>query len=189
MKKRSLRALCESAMLAALAIVLSFIKIPVGAGFGGFGGSVDLVMIPIILCAFRWGLGWGLGCGLAVGTLKFFLAGGVAVNWESMLLDYSLAYAFVGFAGLLPGKKKLLWLAALIGCLARFFIHFLSGVTIYAEYMSDIFGLSMNNVFVYSLLYNGSYMLPNTLLAVILCLVIGKVAGKRLSAAPKEENA
>ena len=32
--------------------------------------------------------------------------------------------------------------------------------------MEDIFGLHMTNVWVYSLLYNGSYMLPNTILAV-----------------------
>ena len=110
--------------------------------------------------------GCGLGAGLVFGTLKFFLAGGTAINWQSMLLDYSLAYMFVGFAGLLRGKSGTAWLAALIGCAARFLVHFVSGVTIYAEYMEDIFGLHMTNVWVYSLLYNGSYMLPNTILAV-----------------------
>lgn len=183
--RKSIQALSESAMLAAFSIVLSFLKIPIGVGFGGFGGSVDLVMVPIILCAARWGLGWGLGCGLAVGTLKFFLAGGVALNWESMLLDYSLAYMAVGLSGLLKRKPSLLWLGALIGCLGRFFIHFLSGITVYADYAEDIFGLSAPSVALYSLLYNGSYMLPNTVLAVLLCLFMSKTLGKRFLAEGK----
>lgn len=173
-----LRCLAECAVFVALALALSYLKIPIGFSFGGFGGSIDLVMIPLIIVAYRWGLGWGLGAGLVFGTLKFFFAGGAAVNWQSMLLDYSVAYMFVGFAGLLKRKKGLMWLAALIGCLARFVIHFISGITIYAEYMEDIFGLPMTNVWVYSALYNGSYMLPNTIIAVLVCIVLERVLSK-----------
>ena len=180
MKNKNLQALVECAILVAMAIGLSYLKIPIGLEFGGFGGSIDLVMIPIIVAACRWGLGWGLGAGLIFGTLKFFFAGGSAVNWQSMLLDYSVAYAFVGFAGVLKRKPDEMWLAALIGCLCRFVIHFISGITIYAEYMEDILGLHMTNVWVYSLLYNGTYMLPNTILAVILCLILGKALKKQL---------
>ncbi len=172
MKNEKLRALTECSIFIALSIVLSYLKIPIGLSFGGFGGSIDLVMIPLIVAACRWGLGWGLGSGLVFGTLKFFLAGGAAINWQSMLLDYSVAYMFVGFAGLLMRKKGLMWLAALIGCICRFVIHFISGITIYAEYMKDIFGLHMTNVWVYSALYNGSYMLPNTIIAVVACILL-----------------
>ena len=73
-----------------------------------------------------------------------------------------------------------MWLAALIGCIGRFIIHFISGITIYAEYMEDIFGLTMTNTWVYSALYNGSYMLPNTILAVVVCLILGKSLKKQL---------
>jgi thiamine transporter len=172
MRDKKLLALVEGAIIVALAIGLSYLKIPIGLEFGGFGGSVDLVMIPLILYAIRRGWIWGLGAGLVFGTLKFFMAGGVAVNWQSMLLDYSVAYMFVGFAGLLMRKKGLMWLAALIGCICRFVIHFISGITIYAEYMKDIFGLHMTNVWVYSALYNGSYMLPNTIIAVVACILL-----------------
>ena len=160
----TLRCLTECAVFTALALALSYLKIPIGFSFGGFGGSIDLVMIPLILAAFRWGLGWGLGVGLVFGTLKFFFAGGSAVNWQSMLLDYSIAYMF----------------AALIGCFCRFVIHFISGITIYAEYMEDIFGLPMTNVWVYSALYNASYMLPNTIIAVLVCLLLEKPLSKFL---------
>lgn len=178
---KTLRAVCESAMFCAFALALSYLKIPIGVSFGGFGGSIDLVMVPLILCAVRWGLGWGLAAGLVFGTLKFFLAGGVAINWESMLLDYSVAYMAVGLAGLFRRKPALIGLAAAVGCAARFAVHWLSGITIYAEYMSDIFGLTMTNVSVYSLLYNGSYMLPNTVVALVCCLLLRKPLQKYLS--------
>lgn len=175
MKNKTLRTLCEGAVLVALSLALSYIKIPIGLAFGGFGGSVDLVMIPLIVFALRAGWGWGLGAGLVFGTLKFFLAGGVAVNWQSMLLDYSLAYMFVGFAGLVRGTRFELPLGALIGGAARFVIHFISGITIYAEYMPEEFmDMTMTSPWVYSLLYNGTYMLPNTVLAVVLCALLKK---------------
>lgn len=179
-KHNQLRPLCESAVFTALALALSYLKIPTGVAFGGFGGSVDLVMIPLLLCAIRWGLGWGLGAGLVFGTLKFFFAGGSAISWESMLLDYSLAYMMVGLAGILRGKSNTAWLAALIGCLGRFAIHFLSGVTIYAQYVSPIFGWNGTSSTIYSILYNGSYMLPNTVIAVLALLLLQKPLGKFL---------
>lgn len=178
MRHKKLLALCECAIFTAMAIALSYAKIPIGLEFGGFGGSIDLVMIPLILCAIRWGWTWGLGTGLVFGTLKFFLAGGTAVNWQSMLLDYSVAYMFVGFAGLLRGKSKTAWLAALIGCFGRFVIHFISGITIYAEHVTDLFGLHITNPWVYSVLYNGSYMLPNTILAVAVIALLSVPLGK-----------
>ena len=179
MQKKSVRALTESAVCVALALALSYLKIPIGLAFGGLGGSIDLVMIPLIVLAVRRGLGWGLGAGLVFGTLKYFFANGAAITWESMLLDYSVAYMFVGFAGLLREKFRLMPLAALIGCVARFIIHFISGVTIYAEYFEESFmGVSGLTPATYSVLYNGTYMLPNTILAILLCWLLWKPVEK-----------
>ena len=181
MKNQKLRTLCEGALCVALALGLSYLKIPIGVGFGGWGGSVDLVMLPLILFAVHRGCGWGLGAGLVFGTLKFFAAGGVAVNWQSMLLDYSAAYMAVGTAGLLRGRRFALPLGALTGCLCRFAVHFLSGVTIYAILVpEEILGVVTGSAALYSLLYNGSYMLPNTVLAVTLCALLQKPLTKYL---------
>jgi len=181
MKNKKLYTLCEGAICVAASLVLSYLKIPIGGGFGGWGGSIDLVMIPLIVYAVHCGLGWGLCAGLVFGTLKFFLAGGVAVNWQSMLLDYAVAYMFVGFAGLMKGKKAALPVGALIGCLGRFAIHFLSGITIYAILIpTEILGLLTGSAAIYSLLYNGTYMLPNTVLAVALCALLQKPLKKYL---------
>ena len=167
--------LAEGGLCLALALALSYLKIPVAA----LGGSVDFVMVPLIVFACRWGLGWGIGLGLAYGTLKFFLGGGAAVNWESMLLDYSVAYAFVGFAGIMKDKKLGLPVGALIGGFMRFVIHFISGVTIYAEYAeptADFFGAAVStpNAALYSLIYNAVYMLPNTVIAIVICALLAK---------------
>ena len=175
MKKTSTRMLAEGGVSIALALALSYLKIPIAA----LGGSIDFVMVPLIVFAYRWGLLKGLLAGFAFGTLKFFLAGGAAVNWQSMLLDYSVAYAFVGFAGVLKKQKNMLPLAALIGCIARFIVHFVSGITIYAEYATptaDFFGLSVATpgAVLFSIVYNGAYMLPNTIIAVIVCAILIK---------------
>ena len=173
MKRTALRSLCEGAIMVAAALVLSYIEIPIGVAFGGFGGSIHFVMVPLIVYAAKWGTWQGIIAGFAFGTLKFFLAGGAAVSWQSMLLDYSLAYAAVGFAGLLRGTKAALPVGAVVGCIARFAVHFISGVTIYAQYMPEVFlGLSMPNATIYSILYNGTYMLPNTVLAIVICVII-----------------
>lgn len=180
------RRLAEGGICIALALVLSYIKIPIGLSFGGFGGSINLVMIPLILFAARWGAPWGLLAGFAFGTLKYFFAEGFAVSWVSIIFDYSFAYAAVGLAGVLRAKGSnysKLPLAALVGCLGRFVIHFISGVTVYAQYMPEEFmGMTMTSPVFYSVLYNGTYMLPNTILAIVICALLIKPAAKLPSA-------
>ena len=167
------RRLTEGGICIALSLALSYLKIPVMAGFGGFGGSIDFVMIPLIIFAVRWGLGWGIGAGFVFGTLKYILASGFAISWVSIIFDYSVAYAFIGFSGLLKKQYNLLPVAALIGCLARFIIHFISGITVYAQYMPEEFmGYTGMTPVLYSTLYNGTYMLPNTIIAVVACALL-----------------
>lgn len=179
-KQSNTRCLAEGGLCVALSIALSYLKIPVMSGFGGFGGSIDFVMVPLIVFAVRWGLGWGIGAGLVFGTLKYFLASGASISWVSIIFDYGVAYAFVGFAGLFKKKYNLLPVAALVGCFARFVIHFISGVTVYAQYMPEEFmGFSGMTPVLYSTLYNGTYMLPNTLIAIAICALLIPVV-KRL---------
>ena len=97
-----LRAITEGAIFTAIALVLSYIEIPIGLAFGG---SIDFVMIPIILFAVRRGLGWGLASGFVFGTLKYFLAAGFAINWQSIILDYTVAYMAAGMAGVFRNRK------------------------------------------------------------------------------------
>lgn len=170
-KQKNLRILVEGAIMVAAAIVLNLIRIPIGS----FGGSIDFVMVPIIFFAVRRGLSWGLIAGFIYGTLEFFIFSGGVIIWQSILLDYSLAYMLVGTAGLFKNRTWGLVIGGFLGCLGRFIIHFISGVVLYAEYMPDVFiGLKMPGPVVYSLIYNALYMLPNTVLVVIVGLLLTK---------------
>ena len=164
-----IRALTEGAMLVAAAQVLSFIKLYEFPQ----GGSVTAAMFPILLYAHRWGLGRGLLAGFTFGTLQLIFDGAYAWGWQSMVLDYLLAFTPLGLAGVFRGKAWGIFPDVAIGCLGRFIIHHISGVTLYRIIEpSGIEGLEFLGVFsnphLYSLVYNGAYMLPNTVIALVL---------------------
>ena len=164
------RALCEGAILVALAFILSFVKLYELPN----GGSLTPAMFPILLYALRWGLPRGLIAGFVFGLLQLIFDGAYAWGWQSMLLDYLLAFTPLGLAGLFKGKAWGIFPGTVLGCAARFVIHYISGVTIYRIIEPTAvpgFG-TFDNASLYSLVYNGSYMLPNTLLALLLAGVL-----------------
>ena len=165
-----IRALCEGAIMVALAFVLSFVKLYELPN----GGSLTPAMFPILLYALRWGVGRGLAAGFVFGLLQLLFDGAYAWGWQSMLLDYLLAFTPLGLAGIFKGKAWGIFPGTAIGCCARFAVHYISGVTIYKIIEpTQIPGLgTFDNAAVYSLVYNGSYMLPNMLLAMLLAGVL-----------------
>ena len=156
------RMLCEGAIMVALAQILSYIKIMELPN----GGSLTPAMFPILLFAVRWGLKDGLLAGFVFGLLQLIFDGAYAWGWQSMLLDYLVAFPPLGLAGLFKGKKWGIFAGTVLGCLGRFIVHFISGITIYRIYApTEILGTVFDEPNLYSLVYNGSYMLPNTILA------------------------
>lgn len=163
------RALCEGAVLLALAIVMNWLSKVVFANMPN-GGSVSLAMFPILLYAHRWGVGRGVLVGFAYGTLDMLLDGGYAWGWQSILLDYLLAYSALGLGGLFRGKAWGIFPGIVVGCLGRFAVHYFSGVTIYKILIpTEIKGFGIfANAHLYSLVYNGVYMLPNMVIAAVI---------------------
>ena len=157
------RSLTEGAMLVAAAQILSYVKLYEFP----HGGSVTPAMFPILLFALRWGLGKGLLAGFVFGLLQLIFDGAYAWGWQSMILDYLLAFTPLGLAGLFRGKDWGIFPGAVLGCGVRFLVHYVSGVTIYRINMpTEIPGFGMfDDARIYSLVYNGSYMLPCTLIA------------------------
>ena len=153
-----IRALTEGAMLVAAAQVLSLVKLYEFPQ----GGSVTAAMFPILLYALRWGLGRGLLAGFAFGGLQLLFDGAYAWGWQSMILDYLLAFTPLGLAGLFRGKAWGIFPGTILGCLGRFAVHYISGVTIYRIYTpTEIPGFGVfDSAEIYSLVYNGCYMLP-----------------------------
>ena len=185
---KNLRALCEAAILVALSVVLTLLRFPpFNIDLWGNGGSIDFVMVPLVVLAWRRGVVWAVPAGLAFGFLKCLISGGIGWGLLSVLLDYVLAYGAVGLAGIFMDKKYGLVLGAIVGSVARFIVHFISGVTIWKIAVGDeveLFGMVFDSSasFVYSLLYNGGYMLGN----MIFCVVAVILLAKPLSKLPKK---
>ena len=164
-----IRALCEGAVLLAMAVVLNYLSKAIFANLPN-GGSVSLAMFPILLYAHRWGLGRGLLMGFAYGTLDMLLDGGYAWGWQSILLDYLVAYTALGLGGVCKGKAWGIFPGIAVGCLGRFAVHYFSGVTIYKILVPTAvegFG-TFANPHIYSLVYNGVYMVPNLVIALVI---------------------
>ena len=152
--------------MVALAFVLSFVKLYELPN----GGSLTPAMFPVLLFALRWGVGRGLMAGFVFGLLQLLFDGAYAWGWQSMLLDYLLAFTPLGLAGLFRSKAWGIFPGTLVGCLGRYLIHHISGVTIYRIIEpTAIPGLgTYDNPHLYSLVYNGSYMIPNMVLALLI---------------------
>ncbi len=159
------RMLCEGAIMVALAQILSYVKFLELPN----GGSLTPAMFPILFFAVRWGLAEGLGAGFVFGVLQFMFDGGFALGWQSIIGDYLVAFTVLGLAGVFKGKQWSIFAGTVLGCVARFLVHYVVGATIWAEYMPESFlNMTMTNPWFYSLLYNGVYMLPNMILALVI---------------------
>lgn len=159
------RMLCEGAIMVALALVLNQLKIFRLPN----GGSITLEMLPIFFYAVRWGVGPGLLAGFAFGLLQMFIDGAVAWGWQSLLLDYLVAFTPLGLAGLFKGKDRGIFAGTVLGSVVRFIVHFISGITIYAIVApTELFNMTFTSPWMYSLAYNGSYMAID----MALCLVV-----------------
>ena len=169
------RILVEGALMIALATILSMIKIfemP-------FGGSVTLLsMLPIVLMSFRHGTRWGLLTAFVHSVLQLVLGFsniGYCATFLSqvgcILLDYLVAFTVLGLAYALsrPFKNRLAGVIAgtAIVCGLRFVCSWLSGIVIWGSYQSYYDWAANMPVWLYSLIYNGNYMLPETVITVI----------------------
>lgn len=181
---RQLIRLTESAVLVALAIGLSYLELDIGLQ----GGSLSLVMIPLVILALRHGAGWGVGAGLVFGVIKCALGGGFAWGLASVLLDYVLAYGIIGVVGFFRVKSAgMAACAAVVAGVLRFVIHFISGVTIYKLMeATTLYGIEfsaggMGSVIAYSIVYNGVYMLPNIIVTAIAVAILQKYLPKTVA--------
>lgn len=176
-EKTNARKLIEASLMIAIATVLSLLKLldlP-------YGGSVTLAsMLPIVIIACRNGVGWGLASGAVYGAIQQLLGLktlSYVTTWYSILaviiLDYVLAFAVIGFAGAfrkLEKQNTALALGALFGCVLRYLLHVISGATVWA-------GLSIPTkaALLYSLAYNATYMIPETIVLIAVAYYIGSM--------------
>jgi len=159
---RSSQVLAEVAMFTALATVLSVIKFyPMPQG-----GAVTLAsMVPIILLSLRRGPKVGVATGILYGTIQFMLEP-YAIDPFQVVFEYVLGFAVLGLAAFFSNRPVFGSTLAIAG---RFLIHFMAGVIWWAPVYAP-----MGNPIVYSIIYNGSYLLPELVISGIVLYLLYK---------------
>ena len=179
MSMSSTKKLVIAAVMVAIATALSFIK------FNALwvnGGSFTLAsMLPIVLISFILGWRWGLLSGLVFGLINMITGGLYApptvnfINYlAEIMLDYLLAFAVIGLAEIFGKPFRNQSLKVLSGTVAalflRFVMHFLSGILVWQALAPE-----GQPAWIYSIVYNGSYMLPEIVLTAVLAVLIMKL--------------
>ncbi len=161
------KTLALGAMCIALSTVLSLIKLfelPNG------GSVTPASMLPMMLFAYVYGTVPGLLLGAVYGLLQF-LFGGWFLSLPQMLMDYPIAFAMVGLAGLtnkMQNESLGLGLGVVIASLGRFIAATVAGLIFWSDLTNGLWP-----AMVYSLGYNGSYMGIECLICVLIALAIG----------------
>lgn len=159
-KKLTTRQLVFSAMAVAIAVVCSMIKV----ASLPMGGSVTLFsMLFIVLIAYWYGPYVGIMTAVAFGLVQFTIEP-IFYTLLQMLFDYPLAFGALGIAGFFNKHKWGLQIGYVAGVLGRFLFATLSGVFFFSAY-AEAKGM---NPWVYSIGYNGSYLLPEMVITLII---------------------
>ncbi|MCW4017081.1 MAG: energy-coupled thiamine transporter ThiT [Candidatus Bathyarchaeota archaeon] len=156
------RIFAEAIIFVALATALSFVIVYVMPQ----GGSITAgSMVPLIWLSLRRGPKIGIAAGVLYGVIQFIVLP-YAVNPIQVLLDYPLAFGVLGLAGFF---KKLPLVGATVAITGRFIMHFISGVFYWAPlYAPDM------NPYVYSAVYNASYLVPELVVTGIIIFALQK---------------
>ena len=167
-----------SAIMIAIGTVLSMLKIDFVMG----GGITVCAMLPLVMVSFKYGTKWGvftafvfsvLQCLLGLDNVQYATSAGMAI--AIILLDYIVAYTVIGFSGIFKDKAKNFKSALILGIaitfFARFLCHFATGWMIWDALWPNEFGMAAP---LYSLCYNGSYMLAEAIISSVCGMIIFK---------------
>lgn len=197
-------------IMIAMGTVLGFVKpfeLP-------YGGAITLCsMLPVMFFSYRCGLKWGLSAGLVFSVLQLLFGLDALKGISAMMvvgsifLDYILAFTVLGLAGMFRGKIKndaaAFTLGSFVSMMLRYFCSFLSGWVLWASFneTADMQGFiatffpALGNLsgtalaVVYSLVYNGSYMIPEIILTCVVGFLLVQFAGKQILDKAPEKSA
>lgn len=198
MKQSNTKILTTAAMMVALASILSVF--PKFNGLWPNGGSITICcMLPIVLVSYLYGIKWGLMAGGAFAAIQLLsdlraIAGAdLMTTFLVILIDYVIAFVVLGFGGIFRNKfgdsAKELCLGSIFALSLRFCSHLVSGFLLFSSYAEWFFtqeNFALGNsiyaalgngtplYLLYSVMYNGSYMIPEIILTAIAAYIIGK---------------
>ncbi len=200
--------LVVSAMLIAIATVLSLIQpfqLPFGGGIT-LASMMPIVILAYIYGT-KWGLFSAFVYSIVqiVTGMKtvaaFFMPGDSQMTLFAALgvclVDYILAYTALGIGGIFKGKLRSsgaeVCLGALVALFARYLMHIISGAVFFGAWAEWFFtqegfyaiGEKIMNTFsggalalVYSVFYNGLYMIPEIIITAIVTPIVYKALEK-----------
>ena len=204
------RTLVEGALLIALGTVLSYIPIfelP-------HGGSVTFVStLPIILMSLRHGPKWGLFTAFVYSLIQLFLGLKNLTYCQTLgaqvgcaLLDYVLSYTVLGLAWYIAkpfpstraGRATGIGISIFAVSVLRYVCNTLSGYVVWKDYdyafewMTNFgWGQAIANMgenalcWLYSAVYNATFMLPETLVTVAAAVVLALAAPRLFNSRAK----
>ncbi|WP_208558707.1 energy-coupled thiamine transporter ThiT [Marinilactibacillus kalidii] len=189
MQNQKLRIYLEGTLFAAIAMILSLIPVGIGSSY-----SISLGTIPLTFYAIRRGMGPGLMSGFLWGILVVLSGSGWILNIYQFIIEYTIAFACVGFAGYYSEKiinniqnnklstaKRYIIIATIIGSVAKWFWHFVAGVFFFSEYA--VWGLGP---IAFSLIFNGASMISTIVVTVFVLILLFNRASAMF--VPKTKN-
>lgn len=177
MDSKSTRRMVECAILIAIGTVLSLFDFK---GPWALGGGITVCsMLPLVMIAHRHGTKWGIGSALVYSLLQMMLGiSNVQYAPDAMtaigiiLFDYVIAFTVIGFSAcfnrVIKDRRWSIVAGIVFTFFLRFVCHFISGVWIWEAMWPN--ALSWAPV-VWSVSYNGSYMLPEIILTSIVAFL------------------
>lgn len=181
--KNTTKWLVESAIMIAIGTILSELKwdFPLG------GGLTPCSMLPLVLIAWRYGCPRGLVTAAAYSLLQLILgldnvqyAASALMAAGIVLLDYIVPYTGIGLAGMFKGKWEDGRVAMVLGIAVTFLLrlacHFITGWWIWDALWPNEFGWTAP---VYSIAYNGSYMIAELVLTSVAACLLFRTPLKR----------
>jgi len=158
------RMLTEAGVAIAIAQVLSFITL----FHMPQGGSIKAAaLVPLMIYAYHWGGTRGIFVGVVYGILHFILGFKSSVHYLSIILDYLVAYGVIGVCGYFKDSISGLIAGSIVGIALRWAVSVTSGAVVFASYAPQ-----GQNPWIYSMVYNASYMVPDGILNIVVLLFI-----------------
>ena len=190
-----------SVAISALCAAVPFLNLPFGGGFT-IASMLPIIAVAYMYGT-RWGLLTGfiysfMQMILGFNTVSaFFLPGDSQMVWYRAILvcliDYVIAYTVLGFGGIFRkklGKTKALCLGSIVALSLRYIAHIISGAIFFGSWAEwfftqegfPAFGATVLETFsgfglslVYSVIYNGTYMIPEIIITALAAIAIARV--------------
>lgn len=188
MRSKRVQLLVEIALTAALSAVLALVAVRLPINIAG--GTISFAMLPIFVVSLRRGVVAGVAAGVLFGVIDLFIEP-YFVAPVQVLLDYGVAFGLVGLAGLGAGAYRRAlrvspWKATLVaipymllGGAGRFAAAWLSGIVFFGQNAP-----AGQPVWLYSIVYNLSYIVPSVIMCIVAALVVLPVLERAVPTVP-----